>query len=108
MAHQLHFTRTKAFLFSPSFFQGPGATEVFLRTTVASCPVFLIKGFAAVVLGGMGNLFGAVIAGFLIGIFEAYAAGLISSSYKDAIALIALIFILVMRPSGLFGGQARE
>ena len=71
-------------------------------------PVLLLKGFASVVLGGVGNLFGAVIAGFLIGIFEAFAAGFLASGYKDAIALLALIFILVLKPTGLFGSQTME
>jgi branched-chain amino acid transport system permease protein len=69
-------------------------------------PLFLLKGFAAVVLGGMGNFFGAVVAGFLIGILEAFAAGLVSSGYKDAIALIVLILILLLKPTGLFGSRS--
>jgi branched-chain amino acid transport system permease protein len=71
-------------------------------------PVLLLKGFASVVLGGVGNLFGAVMAGFLIGIFEAFAAGFLASGYKDAIALLALIIILVLKPTGLFGSQTME
>lgn len=71
-------------------------------------PLFLLKGFAAVVLGGMGNPFGAVVAGFLIGVLESYGAGLISSGYKDAMALVALILILIIKPTGLFGGQYKE
>jgi branched-chain amino acid transport system permease protein len=66
-------------------------------------PILVLKGFAAVVLGGMGNLFGAVVAGALIGIFETFTAGLLSSSYKDAIVLVILIVILVLKPNGLFG-----
>jgi branched-subunit amino acid ABC-type transport system permease component len=71
-------------------------------------PLFLIKGFAAVIWGGMGNFYGAEVAGFLIGIFEAFAAGLISSGYKDAVALVALILNLVLRPTGLFGRHKEE
>ncbi len=62
-----------------------------------------LKGFSAAVLGGLGNSAGAVIAGFLIGIMESLGAGLISSGYKDAIALIVLLIILFIRPSGLLG-----
>lgn len=67
-----------------------------------------LKGFGAAVLGGLGNPVGAVAAGFLIGVLESLSAGLISSHYKDAIALIVLLAVLFMKPSGLFGsGEAR-
>ncbi len=64
-----------------------------------------LKGFSAAVLGGLGNSTGAVIAGFMIGILESLGAGLISSGYKDAIALLVLLIILYARPSGLFGSR---
>jgi branched-chain amino acid transport system permease protein len=62
-----------------------------------------IKGFAAAVLGGLGSGIGAVAAGFIIGLVESFGAGLISSGYKDALALIILLAILVTRPQGLLG-----
>ena len=61
-----------------------------------------LKGFCVAVLGGLGNGFGAVIAGMLIGILESFGAGFISSAYKDAIALLVLLIVLVIKPSGLF------
>lgn len=66
-------------------------------------PLLALKGFGAAVLGGLGNGYGAVAAGFILGILEALGAGLISSSYKDAISLIILLAVLFYRPSGLFG-----
>jgi len=60
-----------------------------------------LKGFCAAVLGGLGNGMGAVIAGLLIGILESFGAGFISSAYKDAIALLALLLVLIIKPSGL-------
>lgn len=66
-------------------------------------PLLALKGFGAAVLGGLGNGYGAVAAGFMLGILEALGAGLISSSYKDAISLIILLAVLFYRPSGLFG-----
>ncbi|MBM4330302.1 MAG: branched-chain amino acid ABC transporter permease [Deltaproteobacteria bacterium] len=66
-------------------------------------PLLAIKGFAAAVLGGLGNGVGAVIAGFIIGILESMGAGLISSGYKDAIALLVLLVILWLKPSGILG-----
>ena len=63
-----------------------------------------LKGFGAAVLGGLGNSTGAVVAGFLIGILESFGAFFISSHYKDAIALVVLLGVLFVKPSGLFGG----
>lgn len=66
-------------------------------------PMLALKGFGAAVLGGLGNGYGAVAAGFILGILEALGAGLISSGYKDAISLIILLTVLFCKPSGLFG-----
>jgi branched-chain amino acid transport system permease protein len=66
-------------------------------------PMLALKGFGAAVLGGLGNGYGAVAAGFMLGILEALGAGLISSGYKDAISLIILLAVLFYKPSGLFG-----
>ena len=62
-----------------------------------------LKGFAAAMLGGMGNPLGAVVGGLMIGILEAFGAGYISSSYKDAIAFIVILGVLFVMPQGLFG-----
>jgi branched-chain amino acid transport system permease protein len=62
-----------------------------------------IKGFGAAVLGGLGSFPGAVIGGLIIGAIESLGAGLISSGYKDAFALIVLMFVLFYKPSGIFG-----
>jgi branched-chain amino acid transport system permease protein len=62
-----------------------------------------LKGFAAVVLGGLGNFAGAVVGGLIIGLIESLGAGLVSSAYKDAFALLLLLVLLFVRPSGLLG-----
>jgi branched-chain amino acid transport system permease protein len=62
-----------------------------------------LKGFGAAVLGGLGSFYGAVAAGLILGIVESLCAGLISSGYKDAVALLVLLLVLFVRPSGLFG-----
>ncbi len=62
-----------------------------------------LKGFAAAMLGGMGNPLGAVVGGLTIGLLEAFGAGYISSSYKDAIAFIVILAVLFVMPQGLFG-----
>ncbi|MEO1105329.1 MAG: branched-chain amino acid ABC transporter permease, partial [Pseudomonadota bacterium] len=67
-----------------------------------------LKGFAAAMLGGMGNPFGAVIGGLLVGLIEAYGAGLISSDYKDAFAFIVILMVLFFMPAGLFGKRRVE
>lgn len=67
-----------------------------------------LKGFAAAMLGGMGNPMGAVLGGMLLGIVEAFGGGLISSAYKDAFAFLAILVVLAVRPQGLIGSLARE
>ena len=62
-----------------------------------------LKGFTASVLGGMGNLRGAFVGGLVLAISENIAAGFISSGYRDAIAMVILLVVLLFRPSGLFG-----
>ena len=62
-----------------------------------------VKGFAACVLGGMGSFLGAVTGGLTIGLIESLGAGLISSGYKDVFALLVLLFVLFVKPSGLLG-----
>lgn len=65
--------------------------------------LFGLKGFGAAVVGGLGNSGGAVAAGLILGVVEATGAGYISSHYMDAIALVILLAVLFVRPSGLFG-----
>lgn len=61
------------------------------------------KGFCAAMLGGVGNIYGAVIGGILLGLLESFAAGYVSSHFKDAVAFVVLLAILFIRPSGLLG-----
>jgi len=67
-----------------------------------------LKAFVAAVLGGIGNVPGAVVGGILIGIIEAFVGGSSYSNWRDAIAFIILIVILLFRPSGLFGKYEPE
>ena len=67
-----------------------------------------LKAFVAAVLGGIGNVPGAVIGGLLIGIIESFVGGSQFSNYRDAIAFVILIVILLFRPSGLFGKYEPE
>jgi branched-chain amino acid transport system permease protein len=67
----------------------------------------LIKAFAAAVVGGFGNLPGAVLGGLLVGVTESLGAGYLSGNYKDIYAFILLIAVLMVRPSGIFGVNIR-
>lgn len=62
-----------------------------------------VKGFTVVILGGLGNILGAVYAGLLLGIVESVGAVFISTSYKDAFSFIILILFLLFRPNGIMG-----
>jgi len=63
----------------------------------------LIKAFAAAVVGGFGNMPGAVLGGLLVGVVESLGAGYLSGNYKDIYAFILLIAVLLVKPSGLLG-----
>jgi branched-chain amino acid transport system permease protein len=75
-----------------------------------------LKAFTAAVLGGIGNLGGAMLGGLLLGIIESLAAGYIGSltggflgsHYQDVFAFLVLIAVLVFRPSGLLGERVSE
>jgi len=67
-----------------------------------------LKAFVAAVLGGIGNVPGAVVGGLVIGIIESFVGGSQFSNWRDAIAFVILILILLFRPSGLFGKSQAE
>jgi branched-chain amino acid transport system permease protein len=60
-----------------------------------------LKGFVAMVIGGMNNVSGAVLAGFLLGIVESFSGGYISTAYSDAISFAILLLVLFLSPNGL-------
>ncbi|MBF0476386.1 MAG: branched-chain amino acid ABC transporter permease [Deltaproteobacteria bacterium] len=62
-----------------------------------------LKGFAAAILGGYGNVVGAVVGGLVLGVLESIGAGMITSTYKDVIAFSILLLILFFKPGGLLG-----
>jgi branched-chain amino acid transport system permease protein len=68
-----------------------------------------LKAFVAAVLGGIGNIFGAVLGGLILGLAEVMVSGYGSSTYRDAIAFVILIGILLFKPSGILGkGQVEK
>lgn len=69
---------------------------------------FGLKAFTAAILGGIGNIPGAMVGGILLGVIEALGAAYISIAWKDAIAFAVLILILIFRPTGLLGERVAE
>lgn len=64
-----------------------------------------LKGFTAAVVGGIGNIPGAMLGGFLLGLAESFATGFLSPTFSDVIALVFLIVVLLLRPRGLLGAK---
>jgi branched-chain amino acid transport system permease protein len=75
-----------------------------------------LKAFTAAVLGGIGNITGAVLGGLILGMLESFSAaylsfftgGAMGAEYKDIFAFVILIVILVFRPQGLLGGKVTQ
>ncbi|MCJ8499223.1 branched-chain amino acid ABC transporter permease [Desulfatitalea alkaliphila] len=88
---------------------------------VAAClvaPIFLIapgmgtmvgmKAFVIVILGGLGSIPGAILGGYLLGLIEALGGGYLSAAYKDVYGFGALVLILAIKPTGLFGKEIQD
>ncbi|NLY42125.1 MAG: branched-chain amino acid ABC transporter permease [Desulfovibrionales bacterium] len=98
--------RMVLFSFMISAFVGAVGGVILAPITLTSFDVGImlgLKGFAACILGGLGNPFGAAAGGIILGVLEALGAGFISSAYKDALAFVILLILLFIKPSGLFG-----
>ena len=67
-----------------------------------------LKAFAATIIGGFGDIAGAIVGGLIIGVIESFAAYYISVPYKDAYAFIFLFLVLLFRPQGIFGEKVSE
>jgi branched-chain amino acid transport system permease protein len=67
-----------------------------------------LKGFTAAVLGGIGNVYGAMLGGVLLGLTESLAVTFLPSAYKDVVAFLILIVVLIVRPWGLVGEKMTE
>lgn len=70
--------------------------------------VYGLKAFTAAILGGIGNIPGAMVGGLLLGVIEAMGSAYISIAWKDAIAFLVLILILIIRPTGLLGERVAD
>lgn len=67
-----------------------------------------VKGFIAATIGGLGSVSGAVLGGFILGLLEAYSSGLISSGLNDAISIVILLVVLMVRPEGILGAISQR
>jgi branched-chain amino acid transport system permease protein len=95
--------RMSLFSFALSALTGAVGGAILAPITMTSYDVGMmlgLKGFAACILGGLGNPFGAAVGGLCIGVMESFGAGYVSSAYKDAFAFVILLLLLFVRPSG--------
>lgn len=67
-----------------------------------------LKAFAATIIGGFGDVTGAIIGGLALGVIETFGAAYISVPYKDGFAFLVLVLFLVFRPQGIFGERVAE
>ncbi len=70
--------------------------------------IFGLKAFTAAVIGGIGNIRGAVLGGLLLGVLETFGTYMIGSEWKDVFAFIILIILLVLKPTGILGEKVTE
>jgi branched-subunit amino acid ABC-type transport system permease component len=83
-----------------------GFVLIYRATNVGSS--IALKAFAASIIGGFGDVTGAIVGGLALGVVETFGAAYISVPYKDAFAFIVLVLFLLFRPQGLFGEKVAE
>jgi branched-chain amino acid transport system permease protein len=85
---------------------------LFLAPALLLDPFFMLepflKGFAAAILGGLNSLPGAIVGGLILGVAEALTGGFISIAFKNTLAFIVIIVVLLLRPEGLLGEEFKE
>ncbi len=85
---------------------------LFLAPALLLDPFFMIepflKGFAAAILGGLNSLPGAIVGGLILGVSESLAGGFISIAFKNTLAFLIIILVLIFRPEGLLGKEFIE
>ena len=80
-------------------------TSPLTQTSYSMGADLAIKGFTVAILGGLGNSTAAVAAGLLLGLLEAFSISIMPMAYKDVIAIVILLIVLVVKPGGLFGSK---
>lgn len=85
---------------------------LFLAPALLLDPFFMLepflKGFAAAILGGLNSLPGAIVGGLILGVAESLAGGFISVAFKNTLAFLIIILVLLVRPEGLLGKEFKE
>lgn len=85
---------------------------IFLAPALLLDPFFMLepflKGFAAAILGGLNSLPGAIVGGLILGVAESLAGGFISVAFKNTLAFLIIILVLLVRPEGLLGKEFKE
>ncbi len=85
---------------------------LFLAPALLLDPFFMLepflKGFAAAILGGLNSLPGAIVGGLILGVAESLAGGFISVAFKNTLAFLIIIVVLLLRPEGLLGTEFKE
>lgn len=85
---------------------------IFLAPALLLDPFFMLepflKGFAAAILGGLNSLPGAIVGGLILGVAESLAGGFISIAFKNTLAFLIIILVLLVRPEGLLGKEFKE
>ncbi|NYZ12639.1 branched-chain amino acid ABC transporter permease [Azospirillum sp. RWY-5-1] len=104
----------KGLMYTLTFAIGSGLAAI---AGALLAPIFLVyptmgdlvslKAFAIVILGGLGNIAGASIGGFVLAFVEEFGAGYLSSGYRDAMGFLLIIAVLILRPQGLFAAKER-
>ena len=85
---------------------------LFLAPALLLDPFFMLepflKGFAAAILGGLNSLPGAIVGGLILGVAESLAGGFVSIAFKNTLAFLIIILVLLVRPEGLLGEEFKE
>lgn len=79
-----------------------------LFVSIGMGSVIALKAFSATIIGGFGDVAGAIVGGLLLGVVENFAGAYISVAYKDAFAFLLLFLFLLIRPQGIFGEKISE
>ena len=82
------------------------AQIIFVRYNM--CMIMLLKAFSAAVVGGLGNVYGAMIGGLLIGVVETLGGSVIGTQYKDIVSFAIMIVVLMVKPGGLFATKTKQ
>lgn len=108
----IHVERTEMLAFAVASALA-GAAGSLIGISVGTINAFLgapllLASFVVIVIGGLGNLYGAMLGGLLVGVVEIVTTNLLSATYKQAVLFILMFIVLIVRPQGLFGGRVER